>query len=213
VDAGVPFEFDVQTSQDGQPFVLHDRDLNRVVGRPTPPIAEMGAAQVRECRVAATGLPLPTLDEVLELVDGRVPLVVDVRRWGFSANSDFERAVADRLRSYTGDAVLQSFDPFAVFRLRHLLPDRAVGQVSGSLPSAGPMKRALGRLMLTNAVVRPDYLAFELAELPSRAVSLWRSPARPLIAYTVLFPEGEAQAATVADNFFFSGYLPRIYQP
>ncbi|MCG8915665.1 glycerophosphodiester phosphodiesterase [Actinokineospora sp. PR83] len=212
VARGVPFEFDVQVSRDWQPFVVHDRDLSRVVGRPTAPIAELDASEVREMRVAVGGLPVPTLEDVLALVDGTVPVVVDVRRWGFAADDRLENAVAERIRGYGGEFVLQSFDPVAVHRLRARVPDRAVGQVSGSLPSAGAVKRLLGRAMLTNAVTHPDFITYELGELPSRAVTFWRGRGRPVIAYSAHSPEDERRAAELADNVFFSGYLPDAYR-
>jgi glycerophosphoryl diester phosphodiesterase len=179
VEKGVPFEFDVQLSPEGELVVAHDR----------------------------IGPGAPSLDDVLELVNGAVPVVVDVRRWGLQLDSRLERGVAGRIRLYRGEAAVQSFDPLAVFRLRRLLPDRPVGQISGALHSAGPIMRALGRTMATNAVTRPDFLVYELTELPSRFVSFWRSRGLPLLAFTVRSPEEERRARAVADNFFFSGYL------
>lgn len=176
----VPFEFDVQLSPEGELVVAHDR----------------------------IGPDVPTLDDVLELVDGAVPIVVDVRRWGVQFDAGLERGVADRLRLYRGDVAVQSFDPLAVFRLRRLLPDQPAGQISGALHSAGPIMRALGRTMATNVVTRPDFLVYELTELPSRFVSFWRSRGLPLIAFTAHSPEEEQRARALADNVFFSGYLP-----
>lgn len=209
-ELGVPFEFDVQLTRDGHPVVLHDADLDRVVGRTTGRLRDLTLAQVARLRAGPAGAPIPTLEDVLELVDGRVPVVVDVRRWGFDRVPALERAVADRLRGYRGPVATQSFDPVAVGRLRGLLPDVPVGQASGSLPSAGPVRAALGRLMLTNALTRPDFLTYELAELPARPVSFWRRPDRPLLAYTVCSAADERRAARLADGYFFAGYLPDL---
>ncbi|MEU6128986.1 glycerophosphodiester phosphodiesterase family protein [Saccharopolyspora sp. NPDC047091] len=207
VAAGVPFEFDVQLTADGVPVVLHDADTARMTGRPGL-VRELTWARLRRLRIAGSGEPVPRLDEVLAAVNGAVPLVIDVRRWGLDASAALERAVADRLRGYAGAAVVQSFDPLAVRRLRRLLPDRATGQASGSLPSAGPLKAALGRMMLTNAVVRPDFLTYELAALPDRFVTFWRGPRCPVLAYTAHSPAEAARAARLADGYFFAGFVP-----
>jgi glycerophosphoryl diester phosphodiesterase len=212
VALGVPFEFDVQLTRDGHPVVLHDQDLSRVIGRPVRPITELDLADLATLPVPGDGLPIPTMDEVLELVDGAVPVVVDVRRWGFASDGRLERAVADRMRHYRGDAVLQSFDPMAVHRLSRLLPDSAVGQIAGALRSAGPVLRAIGRTMATNVLTRPGFVAYELSELPSRAVSFWRGRGLPVIAFSTHSPEQEPRARELADNFFFSGYLPPCYR-
>jgi glycerophosphoryl diester phosphodiesterase len=213
VDLGTPFEFDVQLTRDGHPVVLHDRDLSRVAGRPTPPVATLDLAEVRDLPVAIGGLPIPTLDEVLALVAGAVPVMVDVRRWGFSGDSRLEQAIADRVKGYQGEAVVQSFDPFAVRRLRKLLPGRPVGQISGALTSAGPVRGAIGRTMLTNLVTRPQFLVYELSELPSAFVSFWRARGLPLVAFTAHSPDEERRARDLADNFLFAGYLPDTYRP
>ncbi|MCR3720308.1 MULTISPECIES: glycerophosphodiester phosphodiesterase family protein [Prauserella salsuginis group] len=207
VSESVPFEFDVQLSRDGVPVVLHDADIARMTGG-AGLVRDLDWAQLRTLRVGESGEPVPRLDEVLDTVDGEVPMVVDVRRWGFSRSATLERAVADRLRSYAGAAVVQSFDPVAVARLRRLLPDRAVGQASGSLPSAGRLKTVLGRMMLTNAVVRPDFLTYELAALPDPFVTFWRGPRRPVLAYTAHSPADAARAVRFADGYFFAGFTP-----
>ncbi|MFD2474278.1 glycerophosphodiester phosphodiesterase family protein [Amycolatopsis silviterrae] len=214
VSEEVPFEFDVQLSRDGVPVVVHDADVARTTSG-AGLVCELDWARLRQLRIGESGEPIPRLDDVLDAVDGKVPMVVDVRRWGFDRSSALERAVADRLRGYSGAAVVQSFDPFAVARLRRLLPDRAAGQASGTLPSAGPLKTVLGRTMLTNAVVRPDFLTYELSALPDPFVSFWRGPQRPVLAYTAHSPAEAERAARLADGCFFSGFTPeaRVCRP
>ena len=206
VEQGVPVEFDVQLTADGHPVVLHDATTMCMTGTDAP-VRDLTLADVTALRLHDTDERVPTLDDVLATIDGRVHAVVDVRRWTIG-DDRLERAVADRLRGYDPDTVAQSFDPIAVRRLRRLMPDRAIGQASGSLRSAGPVFRTLGRMMLTNALTRPDYVAFELAELPNRWATFWRTANRPLIAYTVHDETEQRRAGELADGFFFSGYRP-----
>ncbi len=208
---GVPFEFDVQITSGGVPVVVHDRDLARSTGW-SGTVRELDDARLRELRLGSSEERIPTLDQVLAEVGGRVPIIVDVRRWRGAVRGDgLEEAVARRLRDYPYPAALQSFDPLAVLRLRRLLADRPVGQVSGGLRSVGPVLRALGRMMLTNTLTRPDFITYDLTELPSAAVGFWRRVDRPLLAYTAHSPVDARRAASLADNFFFSGYLPGEY--
>jgi glycerophosphoryl diester phosphodiesterase len=207
----IPFEFDVQLTADGQPVVLHDADTTRMTGDGGP-VREMDLADVGKLRLGATDERIPTLDEVLATVDGRVPVVVDVRRWSIGGSSALERAVADRLRGYDPAAVVQSFDPIAVRRMRTLMPDRAIGQASGSLVTAGPVVGALGRTMVTNALTRPDFVTFELSLLPNRFATFWRTGNRPLIGYTTHSVADERRARDLTDGFFFADYLPTAYR-
>lgn len=209
-ERGIPFEFDVQLTADGVPVVLHDADTTRMTGAGGP-VRDLTKADVDGLRLAGTDERVPTLDDVLALVDGRVPMVVDVRRWTIGGPGRLEQVIADRLRDYDPATVAQSFDPVAVRRMRSLMPDRAIGQASGSLPSAAPILRVLGRMMLTNAVTRPDFVTFELAELPDRYASFWRTAQRPLIGYTAHSAAEELRARELVDGFFFSGYLPAVY--
>ncbi|ASR38994.1 hypothetical protein BAY61_05630 [Prauserella marina] len=211
IELGAPFEFDVQLTSDDEPIVVHDRDFSRVAGTCSAPVADLDLAAVRALRIGPADLPVPTLDDVLSLVDGAVPLLLDLRRWK-AGNAKLERAVADRLRGYRGQTAVQSFDPIAVRRLRKLAPHVPVGQASGSLQSAGKLVGTLGRMMLSNAITRPDFINYELAELPSRAVSFWRGRGIPVIAFTAHSPEEELLARRFADNFLFSGYLPGHYR-
>jgi glycerophosphoryl diester phosphodiesterase len=211
VELGVPFEFDVQLTADGYPIVLHDADTTRMTGDGGP-VRALTMAEIGKLRIADTDERIPTLDEVLAAVDGRVPVVVDVRRWHVDGSAALEHAVADRLRGYDPAAVVQSFDPIAVRRMRSLMADRAVGQASGSLASAGPIVGALGRTMATNAVTRPDFVTFELALLPNRFATFWRTAQRPLIGYTTHSDAEEQRARGLVDGFFFAGYLPAVYR-
>lgn len=212
-DAGIPFELDVQIARDGTLVIAHDATLVRMTGVERR-VADLDRDDVRRLRLRAGGCdePLPTLPQALEVVDGRVPVVVDVRRWGMDAGSRLERGVAAVVRGCSGPLAVQSFDPLAVHRLRRLLRDRPVGQISGALRSAGRAAAWVGRTMATNAVTAPDFIAYELEMLPSRYATFWRRRGLPLIAWTAGSPEDEARAARLADNFFFDGYLPAAYR-
>lgn len=208
---GVPIELDVQLARDGLLVVVHDTNLARVAGFDAP-VAEVDRADLRRLRIGSSGEPIPTLADALAAVAGRVPIVVDVRRWRAGRSADLERAVAAEVNGYSGELALQSFDPLAVFRLRRLAPDRSVGQASGLLRSAGRVAGAVGRSMVTNFVTRPDFVSYELAALPSRYPEFWRRRGVPLLAFTVSSAAVETRAGELADNFFFSGYLPDVYR-
>ncbi|QUG99617.1 glycerophosphodiester phosphodiesterase [Saccharopolyspora erythraea] len=207
VERGTPFEFDVQLTADGVAVVAHDANLRRVTGEDVL-VAESTHARIRRLRTGSGGEPVPTLDDVLEVAGGRVPVVVDVRRWGVRGGTDLERVVAASLRGYRGAVALQSFDPRAVLRLRRLTADHPVGQASGSLPSAAPALRWIGRSMLPNVLTRPDFVSYELAALPCWFADRWRTRTRPLIAFTAHSQAEAGRALQVADNYFYAGFTP-----
>lgn len=208
---GVAFELDIQLTKDCYPIIMHDRTLSRIVGDDYGPVASLDWAQISRLRMKNGGHRIPTLASVLELVGGRVPMILDVRRWNLELHSRLEVVVAQHVRGYKGQLALQSFDPLTVLRLRRLLPDRPVGQISGALRSAGPFLGALGKTMATNFLTRPDFISYEFSELPSKYASYWRGRPGPMLTFTVHDYHEEKRALELADNFFFSGYLPRYY--
>ncbi|MFE0374613.1 glycerophosphodiester phosphodiesterase family protein [Streptomyces inhibens] len=210
-ERGIPFELDVQLSRDGTLVVAHDATLARMAGCPKR-ISELGREELSRLRLGESDEPVPTLQQVWEITDGRVPVIVDVRRWGIESSPLLERAVAGSMRDYPGPVAVQSFDPLAVHRLRRLVSDRPVGQVSGALRSAGRVTALIGSTMAANALTSPDFISYELDMLPSRYATFWHRRGIPLLAWTVSSSESEARAAQVADNFFFDGYLPTAYR-
>lgn len=211
VACDVPFELDVQLTAGGDLVVVHDATVPTDSGGRVP-VRELTTSQVRGLRIGDSGERVPLLGEVLDLVDGQVPVVLDVRRWRVERGAVLEKAVAAAVRGYPGPLALQSFDPLAVARLRRLTSDWPVGQISGVLRSRGPIVAAVGRTMATNLLVRPDYISYELAQLPSRFVDFWRRRGYPVLAFPVGSEADERRAAGLADNFFFAGYVPTPYR-
>jgi hypothetical protein len=141
-------------------------------------------------------------------VAGRVPLLIELKRPRPALDSRLTRAVLAELGSYGGAYALASFDPIVVASLRRARPGVPVGQISGLLRRADPVSRVIGRSLLTNLLTRPDFIAYELDGLPSRAVSWWRRRGLPVLAWPVESGADEARARRFADNIIFSGFAP-----
>ncbi|MFJ8970205.1 glycerophosphodiester phosphodiesterase family protein [Streptomyces anulatus] len=211
VEQCIPVELDVQLARDGTLVVLHDATLERMTGSPLR-VSRIDRADLERLRLRGSCEPVPTLDQVLEIIDGRIPVVIDVRHWGTELSPRLERAVTAAIRSYFGPIALQSFDPLVVYRLQRMTNNRPVGQISGALRSASWVAAMIGRTMVTNIVTSPDFIAYEFEMLPSPCTTFWQRRGIPLLAWTVTSAETEARAARLADNFYFDGYLPAAHQ-
>lgn len=201
-DAGYPSELDVQLTSSGELIVLHDYDLSRVTGAPRPSVT-LTAGDLPHTRLFGGDQRVPSLAQVLDCVQGRVPLLLELKRGDSSDPRALVQAVLESLRSRDGQYALSSFDPFLVRLLRSTNAPFPVGQISGLLRSSGPVRRLAGRAMITNVVTRPDFISYELAGLPSRIVDVWRNRGVPVLAWTVKSPEDERKARQYADNFIF----------
>ena len=161
-EKGYGMEMDVHLTADGCLVVHHDDSLKRMTGVDIR-IGESSLAEVRACRLP-NGEPIPTFDEMLEIVGGRVPLIVEVKVEG---NADaLSRAVYERMRSYVGPWCMESFDPWAVKWFRDNAPEVIRGQLAYNAAGKGKTWKLWWRnigiaSMVQNVWSRPDFVAFQ----------------------------------------------------
>lgn len=189
VEHGYGIELDVHRTRDGALVVHHDDSLKRLTGVDIR-IARSTLKEVRACHLP-NGEPVPTFDEVLKTVGGRVPLVVEVK--AEDGNHDLlSRAVYERMKRYDGPWCLESFDPKAVKWFRVNAPEVIRGQLA--FDSAGKGKdfkefmRNLGiASMLQNFASRPDFIAFSASSVKwhSLPIHLLRLMKPWFVAWTV----------------------------
>lgn len=211
VDAGYGIELDVRVSKDGEVVILHDDTLERMTGMPGP-VSNYTARELSEMRLLGTNDGIPTLREVLALVDGRVPLVVELKEEvGKTVVTDKTTAL---LREYKGPYVLESFNPLAVDYCHRIMPDVPVGFLSSSyMKQSG--KRSFryfaARYLLTNTFAQPDFIAYAYWDRKNAAFRIFRRlfPRTLLVAWTISSPQEERIARKFGYNcFIFENYIP-----
>ena len=189
VDKGYGIELDVHRTKDGALVVHHDDSLKRMTGVDIR-IADSTLADVRACKLP-NGEPIPTYDEVLDVVAGRIPMVVEVKVEQ-SNHAELCRAVNERMQRYTGPWCLESFSPSAVKWFRLNAPEVIRGQLAfdhaGQGKTAFLFLRNLGiATMLQNWYARPDFIAFEAKSVKwhSLPIHLLRLMKPWFVAWTV----------------------------
>ena len=156
--AGFIIENDIHLTGDGRVVVFHDDDLLRMCGDSRAP-EEMTLDELRAMRLLGTEYGIPTLEECLETVAGRVPLLIEFKlRKG---NCGELCAAAERiLANYDGKYFIQSFYPQVPRWYRRNRPDVMRGQLATVLKGQGLVKRLLGTLV-ADAASRPDFVSFD----------------------------------------------------
>lgn len=99
-------------------------------------------------------------------------------------------------------------DPVVVYALRITKSGFPIGQISGLLRTAGPLRRLVGRSLASNFFTRPDFISYELASLPSRIVEMWRDHGVTVLSWPIKSSDDERKAREYADNIIFSDFLP-----
>jgi glycerophosphoryl diester phosphodiesterase len=210
-EAGVGIELDVHATVDGHAVVLHDPDLARTAGVALD-VRRTAFDEVRSHPLTGSDLPVPTLEEALEVVGGRVPVMVEVKNLGRGVGM-VEEAAARVLDERAGEPLsVASFHPGTVrwFALRR--PELPRGRTSGVLadaPLPAPVRAAMRRLVGVQRS-RPHYLSYELAGLPNAAVSRLRAAGLPVITWTVRDTQGLALARRHADQCIFESLDPDV---
>jgi len=195
---GHGIECDIQPSRDGIPFVFHDGRLERLTAE-RGPLAARCARQLD--RVAlANGEAIPRLAEVLALVDGRAPLLIELKSSGRRV-ARLCRAVAAALADYAGPAAVMSFDP----EIGHWYARHAPETVRGLVVSEDGKRDLRGRLErhLSLWRARPDFLAYDVRDLPSRFAAAQRARGIAVLTWTVRDAAARAAAAAHADEAIY----------
>lgn len=208
VQAGYGVELDVQLSRDGIPVVFHDDTLNRVCGVEGR-VGDYTYEELRGLRLCGTDQRIPRLEEVLKLVDGLVPLIVEMK----AGTSDVSVCpVADRLlAAYKGVYCMESFNPLAVFWYRCNRKGVVRGQLSDGFVKGGKkgVLCFLSQNLLFNWLGKPDFVAYNhhFSGIWSRRLCrrLYRNTA---VAWTVQSREELDAARKQFDLFIFDGFVP-----
>lgn len=161
-EAGFGVELDVHLLKDGNLAVFHDCDLKRMTGKEGR-IVDLTTDKLGEYHLNNTNQTIPEFKKVLELFDGKVPLIVELKEVGNCAS--LCKAVCDMLDEYQGVYCLESFDPRCVHWLCKNRPDLIRGQLtenyfkSKSVKIPWYVKFAL-RHQLMNFLTKPDFVAY-----------------------------------------------------
>lgn len=190
---GFPIELDVRLTRDGDVVVFHDRSLRRLTGA-SGRAEDRDAGELTALRLLGTEERVPRLRDVLHLVAGRVPLLVELKAGGVAPQ--LERAVVEALRDYRGDVAMQSFRRRSVWHLERYEVTHAVGHLSRRRPLP--------------AVVRPAFYGCQVEGLPNRAVARRRAAGAVVLAWTVRSAAQAEEALRHVDNVIFEGYVPEL---
>jgi glycerophosphoryl diester phosphodiesterase len=213
VSGNFAIECDIQLTADGEAMVHHDDELGRLT-EGSGALLGKSAAELKAVKFKDTSERMMSLGDLCALVNGRVPLVIEVKSH-FDGDRKLVKRMAEVLSSYDGPAVGMSFDPDQVEALRELIPSRPRGIVAerhyteADWPQASPAQRR-GMTHLRHFFrTRPDFVAYWVDELPTAAPWIARNIfGCPLLTWTVRTPEQRKRAARYADQMIFEGLLP-----
>jgi len=204
IAAGHGIELDVQASCDGEAIVIHDYDLDRLTeghgGVRTLAAAELGRIRLRD-----SDETIPTLAEILTLVNGRSPLLIELKSPDRRVAA-LSRAVDRALAGYQGRAAVMSFNP----EIGRWFARHAPGRLRGLVVSeAGKGLRGIPARHFALWRSRPDFLAYDIGDLPSRFAGAQRARGMKVLTWTCRSFADRARAAEHADQIIYEAEAKR----
>jgi len=213
ISAGYGVEIDIQLSADDTAMVFHDFALDRLT-EAQGPVRLQSAQALAEIVLIGGKEGIPTLTEILGLVRGQVPLLIEIKDQDGAMGRDIgvlEHAVAQALTGYKGDVAVMSFNPHSVACMRDLLPDIPRGLVTSAYRyEEWPLSKAVcDRLREI-----PDYdrtgacfISHEVDDLDRSRVAEIKKQGAMICCWTVRTLDQEREARRIAHNITFEGYL------
>ena len=211
VKAGFAIETDVHFTKDKQLVLFHDDTLLRMTGNPKK-IADCTLNELSSLRLNGTEEYVPRLFELLKLVDGKVPILLEIKNQPSANTREFLRAIATAFDGYTGEYAVQSFQPAYVRgykKLRPFIPCGLLTDSNPSLESFAPPFRHLKRYVVShmslNFTMKLDFLSFEF-HAPTKKMQRFKGAK---FAWTIRSESDEALARRYADNIIFEKFIPQ----
>lgn len=214
IDRGYGIELDLQLSADGEAMAFHDDTLARLTGQEGM-VRERTARELGRIELLDGGETIPTLAEVLSLVAGRVPLLIEAKDQSLNlgeVDGRLERRAARLLAAYDGPAALMSFNPHSVAAMAAAGPDIPRGRVTCSFdaahwPDVPADRREAARRLDDLDALGASFISHQRNDLGDDEVARVKASGRPVLCWTIRSAEEEAAARRVADNVTFEGYL------
>lgn len=213
IEAGYGIEIDIQLSADRVAMVFHDETLGRLTSE-TGPVSSRSAAELGAITLKGSTDKIPTLSDVLRIVSGRVPLLIELKDQTLSlSESDgaLEEATARALQDYTGDVALMSFNPSMIFRMASLLPHVPRGLTTSSYdyddwPDVPHATCDRLRDIPDYDRVEASFISHQGNDLDRARVAELRAQGAKILCWTIKSPAEEALARKFAHNVTFEGY-------
>ena len=204
IAAGHGIELDVQPARTGEPYVFHDYELDRLT-RERGLLSARPASELDRIKLAGTDETLPRLTEILTVIAGRVPVLIEIKKRDMAATAALCLAVRRTLEGYAGAAAVMSFNPAVIRWFAEKSPRTVRGLVVSESDETSWATRTKGAAARWIAMMRakPDFLAYDVRSLPSPFAARARARGLPVLTWTVRDAEDEERARSNADESIY----------
>ena len=213
VAAGYGIEVDVQPSADRAAMVFHDYSLDRLTDE-TGPVAQRSAAELAATPLKGDAEGIPTLAQVLATVDGKVPVLIEIKDQDGAMGPDIgslQAWVAEALTGYRGPVAVMSFNPHTVAAMAKLAPKVPRGLTTSGWDHGNALQLPAEARAHLAAIEDFDrvgacFISHDWHNLTNPRVAELKAQGVPILCWTIRSAAEESQAREIADNITFEGY-------
>lgn len=173
-------ELDIQLTKDKEIIVFHDTNIKRITG--INKIVENSTYQELNNQNI---IHIPTLKEVLDLVNGKVPLLIEIK--SNNKVGELETKIMNILKKYNGKYAIQSFDPKVLYWFKTNHPNIIRGQLASKFKKTKliPIKKFILSNMLFNIITNPHFISYKCNELSIKKIKKYKNKKITVIGWTI----------------------------
>lgn len=182
IDNNYLIELDVRLTKDKKLVVFHDDNLKRVCGV-NKRVKDLTYKELLKYNLFDTTLKVPLFSEVIKLVNGRVPILIETKyhnRYGV-----LEKILINELSNYKGLYAIQSFYPMSLLWLKRNTKDIPIGLLSSNFKNnSNSLKKLIGKTLILDLFFKTDFISYDVKGLPSNYLSL-KKDKKKIVIWTI----------------------------
>ena len=195
-------EIDIHLTKDDQLIVFHDYSTKRLL-KENKIIEDSTYKELNNQNI----LHLPTLTEVLNLVDGKVPLLIEIKQQ--RKVGKLEKSLMNILKDYKGEYAIQSFNPKVLLWFKKNYPNILRGQLSYSYKNNHfiKIKKLILKNMFTNFLTKPNFISYKYNELSEKKINKLKKKKITLLGWTVRSKKEFKKYSHYYDNLICEDFI------
>ncbi len=204
VDKNVAIELDVHITKDNEIVVVHDYNLKNITGI-SKIVENLNLDEIKKMNLFNTNNKIPTLNEVLDIVDGKVPIVIEIKNEGRVGR--LENKLYNILKNYNGEYVIEAFNPLTLIWFRRHDKNIVRGQLSAK--KIDGISKALNFFlsnMIFNIFTKPDFIAYNILDISEKMYKKYNKKGIYLIGWTLKGMDEYHKYSSKCDGFIFDNY-------
>lgn len=205
ISKGYLIELDVHILKDNTVIVFHDDNLLRMTGV-NKKINKCIYSEIKDLKLQKTESHIPTFKEVLNLVDGKVPLIIELKY--DTRVGRLENKVMEELYKYKGKYAIHSFNPLSLLFLKNKFPNVIRGQISCDFRDIkmNIVVKWILKSMCLNKLSKPDFISYDINSLPNNKIERYRKK-RIVLGWTIKNKNDLEKARKYCDNYICENIL------